>query len=454
MMANGIRRRENVAGMDSDHRTLRDYATAVERMKQLPVTDPRSWTQQAAIHLNFCPHGNWFFLPWHRAYLLAFEDICRDMSGNPDFALPYWNWTQNRSIPGSFWTGTLLDSSRLRGPNDQLPTNFVGQPIIDRILRQTEFELFASFKPQGQDSTDARWQRASGGKSELERTPHDQTHVWINGNMVTLRSPLDPIFWLHHCNIDRLWAEWNARGNRNTSDGLWTGFPFLRNFVDRGGNTIDQVVGNLQDVAGLGYTYDSLPQAGPELLAADQGSPLAPLLERTTQRFTRIGPRSAGLREEVSFSVQTPESAVEQTAEAGLLADAAGEGAPRVLAFIRGVKPPTDEKVTVNVFLNCPYLSADTPPSDPHYVGNFTFFGLHGAEDGGHGHHHHHGDAEGGHEMKLDFAFDLTDAVDRLRTLEPDLEQQLTVQLIPLPHPGRDVPPVEIKVDGVEIVYV
>jgi tyrosinase len=44
-------------------------------------------------------------------------------------------------------------------------------------------------------------------------------------------SPRDPIFWLHHCNIDRLWAEWNARGFRNTANAYWKDFQFRQNFV-------------------------------------------------------------------------------------------------------------------------------------------------------------------------------------------------------------------------------
>jgi hypothetical protein len=56
--------------------------------------------------------------------------------------------------------------------------------------------------------------------------------------------------------------------------------------------------------------------------------------------------------------------------------------------------------------------------------------------------------------MKLSFAFDLTDTVDRLRVLEPDLESRLNVQLMPVPLEGRDVPPQEIGIEGVEIVYI
>ena len=56
--------------------------------------------------------------------------------------------------------------------------------------------------------------------------------------------------------------------------------------------------------------------------------------------------------------------------------------------------------------------------------------------------------------MKLTFAFDLTETVARLQTLERSLETQLTVQLMPKPLEGRDVPPEEIRIEGVEIVYI
>ena len=63
-MANGLRERENVVGMGSRHPTLAAYSAAVQAMKNLPQSDPRNWERQAEIHLNGCPHGNWYFLPW------------------------------------------------------------------------------------------------------------------------------------------------------------------------------------------------------------------------------------------------------------------------------------------------------------------------------------------------------------------------------------------------------
>ena len=75
---------------------------AVARMKALPQSDPRNWIRFADIHRNFCPHANWYFLPWHRAYIRSFERICQELSGKADFALPYWNWTADRQFPAAF----------------------------------------------------------------------------------------------------------------------------------------------------------------------------------------------------------------------------------------------------------------------------------------------------------------------------------------------------------------
>ena len=47
----------------------------------------------------------------------------------------------------------------------------------------------------------------------------------------------------------------------------------------------------------------------------------------------------------------------------------------RVMAIIRDVEPPKDGNADVRVFVNCPYLTAETPVEDRHYAGSFTFFG-------------------------------------------------------------------------------
>lgn len=74
-------------------KALASYAKGVEAMLKLPADDPRNWFRNAFIHLMDCPHGNWWFYVWHRGYLGYFEQTIRSLSGDPDFALPYWDWT-------------------------------------------------------------------------------------------------------------------------------------------------------------------------------------------------------------------------------------------------------------------------------------------------------------------------------------------------------------------------
>src|SRR5207247_11296089 len=62
---------------------IQAYGAAITLMKGKPSGDKLNWTYQASIHNDHCPHGNFYFLPWHRYYLLYFERICRKLSGMP-----------------------------------------------------------------------------------------------------------------------------------------------------------------------------------------------------------------------------------------------------------------------------------------------------------------------------------------------------------------------------------
>src|SRR3954453_11496993 len=86
---------------------------AVAAMQARPASNPRSWQYWANVHgttgpqnaagtWKQCQHGSFFFLPWHRMYLFYFEKVLRAASGDPTFALPYWNWTANRAMPLPF----------------------------------------------------------------------------------------------------------------------------------------------------------------------------------------------------------------------------------------------------------------------------------------------------------------------------------------------------------------
>ena len=82
-------------------------------MLALPPNDPRNWYRQAIVHVLDCPHANWWFLPWHRGYLLHFEEICRELSADPEFALPFWDWTSTPRVPAALFDDVLSPTHEL-----------------------------------------------------------------------------------------------------------------------------------------------------------------------------------------------------------------------------------------------------------------------------------------------------------------------------------------------------
>src|SRR3954463_3342936 len=224
--------RRNIANLNPNSDDLKTYRDGVAAMKALPVSDPRSWQHQADIHFNSCPHGNWFFLPWHRCYLLNFERIIQTLTGNKKFGLPYWNWQTSHAIPAPFWVqgSPLLWSPRSATASSQADDTIVGAQNIESIMAETNFEVFASYA-----STALRG-GTGGGYGRLEGEPHNYIHGFVGGTMGTFHSPLDPVFWCHHNILDYQWAAWNmARHNPNTNDPAWANFDLAGMFVDGNG---------------------------------------------------------------------------------------------------------------------------------------------------------------------------------------------------------------------------
>jgi tyrosinase len=83
--------RRSLHGMALNDPILQTWRDGVRLLKA--ASGNVSWASFAAIHgddngFNLCPHGNWYFLPWHRAYILMYERAVRQLTGNNDFALP------------------------------------------------------------------------------------------------------------------------------------------------------------------------------------------------------------------------------------------------------------------------------------------------------------------------------------------------------------------------------
>ena len=93
----------------------------------------------------------------------------------------------------------------------------------------------------------------------LDQNPHFFTHIAIGGDMADFATVGgDPLFYLHHCNLDRVWESWNRLGNSNPTDPKYLNRKFT--FADRNGKRVDMPVSAGDRVAQLGYEYDKYEQ--------------------------------------------------------------------------------------------------------------------------------------------------------------------------------------------------
>jgi tyrosinase len=455
--------RRSLHGMADNDPILEAWRDGVRLLKARPASNPVSWANFAAIHgdansFNLCPHGNWYFLPWHRAYLLTYERAVRQLTGHNDFALPYWDWTQDRQMPSAFvqpmfngMPNSLFESQRDATPTDSLPDTTVGPAVINQILADAPFETFATSRPVGQNDLSQSWINAefSGTLGKLEQTPHNLVHVFVGGIMGQANSALDPIFMMHHCNIDRIWWLWNQGGQVDSPDPLWSGMTIQNNFFNPDGTPYSPKVSDLLVPETLGYTYDTtLPPAGGSPPAGGGTPPPVVVAQYEKLKSLYAVPnlttaKAAGITAYVAPNTLTATAAkylevpVEvganelntvarrQSLPSGFAAlnlgrarEAAVRG-PRAYAFLRDIDYAEHENTEYRVFINCDYLSPETPHTDRSYVGSFGFFGGHGS----------HGGREA---RKPSIAVDLTSAIQRVYGSAEAPAGRLRVQVQPV----------------------
>lgn len=299
--------RKDVYKLPEGDKTLEWYGKAIAEMKKRDASDPTSWAFQGAIHgfgldkdnsdqykywhgyapfpeerevLGFwqqCQHQTWFFLPWHRMYLAYFEQIVGqtiiDLGGPKDWALPFWNYSDKSNpdrlnIPPSF-------TSPAESDNPLWLTGRVNTVDADSTtLEKLDIDFFTSRAGHtgfGGDITPfshgGDW--SFGG---LEDLPHNHIHVDIEGAMIDpATAALDPIFWLHHANIDRLWQVWLNKGNQNPTNPEWLNFAF--NFHDKNKETASMTPRDVLDTTKVltGYTYEGVPST-PEIPPLEMAS--------------------------------------------------------------------------------------------------------------------------------------------------------------------------------------
>lgn len=192
-------------------------------------------------------HRGPIFLPWHRAALWELETLL--IQADPSIAgLPYWRWEVegalnagrpqnsrfwtadyvgtdgdsaqgNRVLNGPFkdWQATIYDNGsrsyttrstaglvRRLGRDPSGSPNLPDQAQVTDALSYTKYDV----SPYQYDTNGFRG-RIEGWAGGPRM--HNLVHRWVGGDMLSGTSPNDPVFWLHHCNVDRLWWSWQTR---------------------------------------------------------------------------------------------------------------------------------------------------------------------------------------------------------------------------------------------------
>jgi hypothetical protein len=204
-------------------------------------------------------HGDSAFLPWHRELLFRFEEELRAVK--PDTAnvtIPYWDWTRDHASgdPGFPFKHDFIGVDGAGQPQDRVPQDpaaagmtpyphpFDPQAwsieVIDGVEPAFLVRHFAPTAfPFGLNPGDSprapalpennaivsdadgpvvnssfRDAIAAVSYAQLRlrsESIHNLVHRWVSGNMLMMCSPNDPVFWLHHCAIDRMWTLWQEK---------------------------------------------------------------------------------------------------------------------------------------------------------------------------------------------------------------------------------------------------
>lgn len=205
-----LRYRKNINCLTSEQ--LHDLREALAALYELPASDEHSFAKIAGLHgspsPSYCIHGYPGFLTWHRAYMEEFEKALQCI--HSDVMLPFWDWSSGPTtgVPQACAEPTYVNRDGDTVPNPLYagplpPAAGGGQSNRRSNIDSTAFDDLASGAQSALTSgTFNTFQSALNGV-------HGGVHVRVGGHMASVPyASFDPIFYLHHANVDRLWAEW------------------------------------------------------------------------------------------------------------------------------------------------------------------------------------------------------------------------------------------------------
>jgi tyrosinase len=207
----------------------------------MTMTPPTQNSRNAA-------HRGPVFLPWHRYMLIVYEQQLQRVLQDDAFGLPYWAWNRDGDLPAAQQTqapvwgvdcmggsGDPVTTGPFANPGAdpdkfvvRVETNSVGELVRanrglarglagDIATLPTTAQARAAVDLDTYDEPDFGVDSATTMRNVVEGWQpdppgtHNRVHVWIGGDMAPASSPNDPVFFLNHCNVDRLWAAWQHK---------------------------------------------------------------------------------------------------------------------------------------------------------------------------------------------------------------------------------------------------
>lgn len=247
-----MRIRKNIRSLTDDE--LNDLRNAYEGLyrisKQGGNNDERGYQWIAGVHgyptPAYCQHGTLDFPTWHRAYIYEFE--LRLQEQVESVMLPYWDWASEQSIMHGMPEAVTADTYVDLNTGDTKPN-----PLKTAYSQVTDSDTTRRPQPPSELQELKRLVSSAQGRptysqySPALEQPHGGLHVWVGGDMGSVPyAAYDPIFWLHHCNVDRYWFEWQQEHGNNTVPQAQLDF-ICAPFSYTGAQTLD--------TSTFGYTY-------------------------------------------------------------------------------------------------------------------------------------------------------------------------------------------------------
>ena len=378
-------------------------------------------------------------------YLYYFEKIVRKSSGDPSFALPYWNYSD---VPAQ-----AVMPEEFRQPADASNTFYVAQrnPSINAgaalppsvVSYSVAFGFTNFLAPTGSGlgfggqiiPAPAHF---TGPPGRIESQPHNIVHSTIGGWMGDPNTAAqDPIFWLHHANIDRLWEKWLELGDGRsnpTENEIWMNTPFT--FYDADKEDFVTIMGKdiLKTAAQLNYTYDDVPLTALAKKDLKAFSKIESLIDSSKVKTTILASKQKieikGTKTPISLT-SAPKFKALSDQLTPLKENEFKDAKKRFILNLDNVTYDTLGDGAYEVYINLPDNVTDPDINSAYYVGTMGMFGF----KGGHMHsaHNHGSEPQGGM-----LEYDITEQMSKLKESRELSNVSVTIFFRALIAPGTE----------------